>query len=135
MSENSPKRIIVIEDEPDLRSLYAQILKDEGYVVETAADGEEGLSKLSKNTYDLVLLDIILPIMDGLQILEALSISGKGPLKNVVLLTNIGQDLVIAKAIGYGVRGYMIKSDYTPDELLKEVQGYIANEQVKSSIS
>ncbi|MDP4011751.1 MAG: response regulator [Candidatus Roizmanbacteria bacterium] len=134
MSDTIVKKIIVVEDEEYLRDLYIQILQEEGFSVDSAEDGEIGFDKLSKNTYDLVLLDVILPKMDGLQILEKLSKLGKISFNKIVLLTNLGQDLVVAKAVDYGVRGYMIKSDYTPEEIINEVKGYLGNEEVKSAL-
>ena len=134
MSDTIVKKIIVVEDEEYLRDLYIQILQEEGFSVDSAEDGEIGFDKLSKNTYDLVLLDVILPKMDGLQILEKLSKMGDRKFDNTVLLTNLGQDLVVAKALDYGVRGYMIKSDYTPEEMINEVKGYLENGEVKSAL-
>ena len=134
MSDTIVKKIIVVEDEQYLRDLYIQILQEEGFSVDSAEDGEIGFSKISENAYDLVLLDVILPKMDGLQILEKLSKLGTISFDKIVLLTNLGQDLVVAKAIDYGVRGYMIKSDYTPEEIVNEVKGYLGNEEVKSAL-
>ncbi len=134
MTDQIAKKIIIVEDEQYLRELYIQILKQEGYDVDSAEDGEQGFEKLSKNQYDLVLLDVILPKMDGLQILEKLSKISERKFANTVLLTNLGQDLVVAKALDYGVRGYMIKSDYTPEEMINEVKGYLDNGEVKSAL-
>jgi len=134
MTDQKIIKILVVEDEQDLRDLYVQILQQEGYVVDNAEDGEKAYDKLSKNEYDLVLLDIILPKMDGLQILEKLAKINKMKFDKIVLLTNLGQDLVVAKALDYGVRGYMIKSDYTPEEIVNEIKGYLGNETVKSAL-
>ncbi|KKQ37710.1 MAG: Two-component response regulator [Candidatus Roizmanbacteria bacterium GW2011_GWA2_37_7] len=134
MSDKTAKKIMVVEDEQYLRELYVQILQQEGYVVDIAEDGEQALAKLTQNEYDLILLDVILPKMDGLQILEKLSKMGKKNFNNTVLLTNLGQDLVVAKALDYGVRGYMVKSDFTPEELIKEVKGYLENGIVRSAL-
>lgn len=133
-TQTSSKKILIIEDEQTLRDLYIQILKADGYIVESATDGDEGYKLLSKNTYDLILLDIILPKMDGLQILEKLKQEGKKIAGAVVLLTNLSQDLVISKAKEYGVRGYMVKSDLTPPEILTEIKGYLENKEVKTAI-
>ena len=92
------------------------------------------LKQISEREYDLILLDIILPKMDGLQILENLKKNGKLPQGKVVLLTNLGQDLVVAKALEFNVRGYIVKSDYTPEQLLREVKGYLNNGEVTSSL-
>lgn len=121
------KRILVVEDEEVLRKLYAQILREAGYEVVEAEDGEKGYDSMLEGGFDLVLLDIMLPKMTGLQILEKLK-KGPPPKKpnhNIVILTSIGQDETIAKGLAYGVRGYMIKSDYTPDQILKEVNTYL----------
>ena len=134
MTDQNAKKIIIVEDEQYLRELYIQILQQEGYSVDSAEDGDIAFEKLSKNQYDLVLLDVILPKMDGLQILEKLSKMGDRKFDNTVLLTNLGQDLVVAKALDYGVRGYMIKSDYTPEEMINEVKGYLENGEVKSAL-
>lgn len=133
-TQGQAKKILVIEDENALRDLYVQILTTEGYVVDSAADGDEGYKLLIKNIYDLILLDIILPKMDGLQILEKLKQEGKNLTRGVVLLTNLSQDLVITKAKEFGVRGYMVKSDLTPPEILAEIKGYIENREVKTAI-
>jgi DNA-binding response OmpR family regulator len=126
MTQNLIKKtILVVEDEEYLRDLYIQLLQEEGHDVDSAADGEDAYSKMSQKIYDLVVLDIILPKMDGLQILDKLTKEGKHVNKNIVLLTNLGHDVVVARALEFGVRGYMVKSDYTPDELLVEIREYI----------
>lgn len=119
------KKILIIEDEEDLRNLYVQILQKEGYEVDQAVDGEEGYLKLSKGQYDLILLDIILPKIDGLQMIDKLKEESKEITAKIVLLTNLSQDLVISKAVGYGISGYMVKSDMTPDQIVKEVKNIL----------
>ncbi len=132
--KNRSKTILVVEDEEYLRDLYVQILKQEEYNVEAVVNGEEAYQKMSQNDYDLVILDVILPKMDGLQVVDKLKKEGRAVSKNVVLLSNLGQELVVAKAIDLGVRGYMVKSDYTPEELVKEVAGYLSDDGPKSEL-
>ncbi|MDO5561171.1 MAG: response regulator [bacterium] len=122
------KKILLVEDETELRELYEMLLKDAGYDVTSKADGKSGLEALEEGGFDLVLLDIMLPFIDGLEILERLSDSkdAKQPTKTIVLLTNLAQDQTIAKALEFGVRGYMIKSDYNPEQLLQSVQDFLA---------
>lgn len=128
------KRILIIEDEVDLRNLYVQILQKENFAVDSAIDGEEGYSKLSKKEYDLVLLDIILPKIDGLQMLDKLKLDGKHITGKIVLLTNLSQDLVISKAVDYGISGYMVKSDLTPDQIVQEVKNHLEGNKGKTAI-
>ncbi len=131
----TPKYILVVEDETYLRDLYVQILEKEGYIVDKAADGEEAYLKLEKKQYDLILLDIILPKMDGLQVLEKLKNESKAVTGSIVLLTNLSQELVISKAVGLGVRGYIVKSDMTPEQIVQEVKEYLENKQGKNPLS
>jgi CheY-like chemotaxis protein len=121
-----PKKILVVEDEQFLRDLYVQILTDEGYQVDQAVDGQEAYDAIEKDGYDLVLLDIMLPKMDGLTVLERLHV--QNPMtsnKHIVLMTNLGQDQIIARALKLDIRGYLIKSDYTPEQLLQEIKNYL----------
>lgn len=124
------KKILLIEDETELRELYEMLLRDEGYDVVSEPDGKTGLVELEKGGYDLVLLDIMLPFIDGLEILERLSQKkdNKQPTKTIVLLTNLAQDQTIAKALELGVRGYMIKSDYNPEQLLQSVADFLGED-------
>lgn len=125
----SPKKILIVEDEEYLRDLYVQILQDEGYSVDIARDGQEGYEKMRANGFDLVLLDVMLPKIDGLTILERLHNEHKQTNKKVILMTNLGQDSIIARALALGVQGYLVKSDYTPDQLLQEITSNLASLQ------
>ena len=120
------KKILLIEDEADLRELYLIILEDDGYAVTTAGDGNSGWELLKAGGYDLVLLDVMLPYMDGLEMLEKLSAEDdiKQSFNSIVLLTNLTQDQTIAKAVEYGVRGYMVKSDYDPAQFVAAVKEF-----------
>ncbi len=124
------KKILVIEDDFYLLDLYVDILTGEGYQVDKAADGEVGLAALQKGGFDLVLLDIMLPKIDGLAILEKLSHEPpQNPNKAIVVLSNLGHDSAIAQAVSLGARGYMIKSEYTPDQVISKVKEYLGSAQ------
>ena len=130
--ENTPtppkKRILVVEDDQFLRDLYEEILVTAGFLVEKAVDGEDGYEMMKKGGYDLVLLDIMLPKMDGISILRKFHNEGPGlaPNKAVVILSNLGQESIIGEAINLGARGYMIKSDMTPEQALSEIRRYLS---------
>ncbi len=121
--DNNQKRILIVEDDQFLREFYQELLQTEGYLVDAAADGEVGTQKVSQGGYDLVLLDIMLPKKDGLQILRDAKISPpKSPIKCIVMLTNLGQDAVIKEGFSLGAQGYLIKASYTPDQVVAEVK-------------
>ena len=128
MPKKKTAKILLVEDETELRDLYQLLLEDEGYLVDAKADGKQELQALEQGGYDLVLLDIMLPFIDGLEILSQLQKSrlpSKQNVKSVILLTNLAQDQTIARALELGVRGYLIKSDYNPEQLLEAVAGFL----------
>lgn len=120
-----PKRVLVVEDDLFLRELYADILSAEGFKVESAADGEEALRKMKVGGYNLVLLDIIMPKMDGLSVMKQMQNAPPlTPNKCVVFLTNLDKDEEIRTALQLG-NGYLIKSQITPGSLVEEVKMYL----------
>lgn len=122
------EKILIVEDDEFLSSLYEELLIDEGYEVKVVKDGEEGLKTAESGGYDLVLLDIMLPKMDGLQILKSLNETGKGKNGPIVMLTNLGQDSIVKNALKSGAAGYLIKSLMTPDQVLHEVRVFLNKE-------
>lgn len=120
------KKILIVEDDQFLREFYQELLQGEGYFVDVAGEGETALSKIRANEYDLILLDIMLPKKDGLQILRDLKIV---PAKSfdviIVILTNLGQDSIIKQCFELGADGYLIKSALNPDQVLAEVKSYL----------
>lgn len=126
-------RILVVEDDQFLRDLYKELLTEEGYDVDVAADGEEGLDKFSKGGFALVLLDIMLPKMDGLEILRRSKKNRpEKPNGPIVLLTNLGQDSIIKEGFNLGASGYLIKSAMNPDQVLSEVKVFLTKGSVGS---
>lgn len=125
--DNSTKRILIVEDDQFLREFYQELLVGEGFNVDTAEDGEIGSNKAKEGGYDLVLLDIMLPKKDGLQVLRDLKVSPpKSPNGPIVVLTNLGQDVVIKQCFALGAVGYLIKSAMNPDQVLTEVHAYLS---------
>lgn len=121
------KRLLVVEDDLYLRDLYCEILTDAGFYVESASDGEEGLTKIQKGGWDLILLDIIMPKLDGIGVIQKMSqLQVEKPNGKVVFLTNLSKDEDIKEALAHeGAAGYLIKSQYTPDQLLGEINKFL----------
>ncbi|KKS16564.1 MAG: Response regulator protein [candidate division WWE3 bacterium GW2011_GWC1_41_7] len=118
------KTILIIEDEADIRLLYAEVLRDAGYNVHEAADGTTGLEKALKEDWELLLLDIVLPGNDGVNILKKIKENSTLQKKPVLLLTNLGVEHVINDCFELGANGYLIKSEITPDKIVNEVGNY-----------
>jgi len=126
-------KILVADDEASLRSLYKQLFEAEKYQVDLAEDGEQALIFLQKGGYDLVLLDIQMPKMDGFATVEALKrISSVIPNGPIYFLTNNEDEVAVAKGISLDVQGYLIKSQYTPDKLVVEVKRILEEEKAKT---
>ena len=116
------KIILVIEDESILRNLLVMTLSSEGYTVYDAADGKEGLAHAFEFRPDMILLDIIMPEMNGVDMLKQLRRDTWGSTATVVLLTNLGDNESIEKAKAYDVQDYMVKSDWSLDELAQHIK-------------
>jgi CheY-like chemotaxis protein len=120
-------KILIVEDEKYIRGLYTHILKQSGHIVEEAENGEEAYDKIASSDYDLVLLDIMLPKMDGLQVLAKLQSEGKSEkIKQIVLLTNVDEKATFEQGVSYGVRGYWVKSQNPPEKLVEQISELLA---------
>lgn len=121
------QKVLIVEDDRFLRELYEELLSEEGFDVTTAEDGEIGFNKLHEGGYDIVLLDILLPKKDGLEILREIKKTGtqksNGP---IILLTNLGQESIVKEGFELGAASYLIKSALTPDQVLHEVRTVLA---------
>jgi len=122
------KKLLIVEDEQDIRELYAEILRDEGYEVTEAWDGEVGLKTALSGRFDIILLDVMLPKVDGLRILKEIKKKPELSKIPIVLLTNLGADAVIKEAFTLGAEAYVIKSEYTPDQVINEVNKVFTQE-------
>ncbi len=120
------KKILIVEDDQFLREFYQELLQTEGFLVDVASEGETASAKIQQGGFDLILLDIMLPKKDGLQILRDNKINPpqnkNGP---IVVLTNLGQDAIIKEAFDLGAEGYMVKSALNPDQVLNEIHHYL----------
>ncbi|MBI3341684.1 response regulator [Candidatus Curtissbacteria bacterium] len=120
-------RILLIEDDQLVREAYEEALRGEGFDVEIAADGQEGLNKARLGGYSIILLDMMLPKIDGLGILRGLR-QEPPQVKNgpVLLLTNLSHDPVINQAMDLGASAALIKSDIDPGLLIESIKAYVA---------
>lgn len=116
------KQILFVEDEERLQNLITTALKEAGFEVLNAYDGEMAIRILEERRPDLILLDLILPKKDGFDVLEFLR-SGE-EIKNipVIVLTNLEEKFDVERAMSYGVRSYLIKANYRLDEIVKKIK-------------
>ena len=123
------KKILLVEDEAFIRDLYQRQLTKEGYDVAVAADGQEGINQLKNQIFDLLLLDIMLPGMNGLQVLREFKTQNPNSRMITILLTNLGQEEVIKEGFELGAQAYLIKASYTPEQVVAEVKTALSGGQ------
>jgi DNA-binding response OmpR family regulator len=126
------QKILIIEDDPFLSEMYATKLKQAGFEVEAAFDGQEGLKKTKEDKPDLVLLDIVLPKMDGFEVLEKIKKDEAIREIPVVLLTNLGEKNEVEKGLKIGADEYIIKAHFTPSAVVAKVKE-ILNQRTKNN--
>jgi DNA-binding response OmpR family regulator len=114
-------KILLVEDEKEICRLYQDILSSSGFEVVICQDGETGCVLAKKGEWDILLLDIMLPNMDGLEILNEISTLGLTKTKKVVILTNIEKQEVLDRATELGAIKYVIKSEINPNQLIEIV--------------
>ncbi|MFA6339089.1 MAG: response regulator [Candidatus Paceibacterota bacterium] len=116
------KKILIVEDDVILASTIADNLIQAGFDIVKAKDGEEGLALAFSEKPDLILLDILLPKMDGLTMLKRLRLDPWGKDVPVIILSNLSEPLNIADAIGDGVRDYLVKVDWKIEDVVKRIK-------------
>jgi len=119
------KKILVIEDDKFLRELISQRLLKEGYDIAEAVDGEEGVKAAKKEKADLILLDLILPGIDGFEVLAKIKADPEMNKVPIIILSNLGQKDDIRKGLEMGANDYLIKAHFTPTEIIEKIESVI----------
>lgn len=124
MSEKSNKKIIVAEDEKPLALAMQLKLKKEGVEADVVGNGEELLAHLGQNHYDLIVMDLVMPKMDGFKVLESLHQSGNST--PIIVTSNLSQEEDKAKAMKLGAKAYLIKSNTHIAEIINQIKAALA---------
>lgn len=119
------KSILIIEDDQFLRDLISLKLDKEGYRVLKAIDTQEGLKKAKEEMPDLILLDLLLPGMNGFEFLALIKQDQDLVKIPVIILSNLGQEEEIQKGFKLGAIDYLIKAHFTPEEIVEKIQKFI----------
>ncbi len=115
-------KILIIEDDAVISEMYVNKFKDEGFEVFLAKDGEEALVKASEVRPNLILLDVVLPKMDGFEVLK--KIKENPGLKDIriIFLTNSAEKEDVDKGMALGAESYIVKADYTPGKVVEKIK-------------
>lgn len=124
MADKKPK-VLLVEDDKMIIDMYTLKFTQEGYDVLQAENGKDGLEMAKKQNPNIVLLDIILPQMDGFTVLKSLKADANTKDIPVVLLTNLGQDGDVKKGLELGAVDYLIKANFTPSQVVDKVKSLL----------
>ncbi len=115
-------KVLVVEDDLRLKMTYDILLKKEGHTVERAINGEEALEKLASFKPDLILLDLMMPKMTGIEFLEAARVPENYPNTKIIIFSNMSVPSEVEKAFALGATKYMLKSSTSPKQLAALVE-------------
>lgn len=116
------KKVLVVDDEMDISKTLAEHFKRKGYEVAVAYNGEEGVAKAKEFIPNIILLDILMPVMDGITALKHIKADPIIANIPVIMLTNLDTQDKVAGAMEAGTTHYLVKSDYSPEDLDKKVE-------------
>ncbi|MEF8847430.1 MAG: response regulator [Candidatus Paceibacterota bacterium] len=116
------QKILIIEDDKFLRQLVSRKLSKQDFEIAEAVDGESGLEKVKEVNPDLVLLDLILPGMDGFEVLSEIKDDPETSSVPVVILSNLGQKDEIEKGLQMGAEDYLVKAHFTLGEIVEKIK-------------
>lgn len=126
MAVTQKLKILIVEDDTFLAGIYANKFEREGFKVFLATDGEAGLKTAKKEMPDIMLLDILLPKLDGFEVLEKIKGDAVTRVIPVILLTNLGQKEDVDKGLKLGAADYLIKAHFMPAETVEKVKKVLA---------
>lgn len=118
-------KILFIEDEPALQKALGDFLRESGYEVVAALDGETGLGLSARERPDLVLLDLILPRIGGLDVLQRMRGDPKLNSVPVIVLTNVESNEAVEQALSLGAKAFLVKASYNLDEVLAKIKAVL----------
>ncbi len=129
MAEEKKAKLLLIEDDVTLVKMYERKFTSDGYEVVIAYDGLEGLEKATKEKPDLILLDIMLPKLDGLALFKKMRSLPETFNTPVILLTNFGQEDAVFECFKLGAVDYLVKADVTPQQVVAKVENFLAEQK------
>ena len=119
--------ILIVEDDKFVRDLYQHEFEKGGYDIKVAEDGEIALKAVKESKFDCILLDVMIPKVDGLEVLRRIKEDSATKNIPVIILSNLGQDEIIRQALQIGAKAYIVKSLYTPSQVVNEIRGLVGD--------
>ncbi len=124
-SNTTPQKLLIVDDDPFVIDMYILKFKEHGFDIETAANGTAALTKYKEWNPQIVLLDVVLPRMDGFEIFREIKKINENAI--IIFLTNFGEKQEVDRGLAMGADGYIIKAHFTPSEVVEKVQHLLKN--------
>ena len=126
MNMKNKATILIIEDEEVFRVVFGGVLKDKGYIIHEATDGKMGIEKVKSLVPDLILLDLVLPVLDGFEVLEQIRADLSINKIPIVVLSVLGEKNKMKKAFELGADDYLIKGEKSPKSILEKIEAILS---------
>ncbi len=131
----SALKILLVDDDESIRTMYAEIFRNEGFEVIEAVDGVDGLDKATKNSPDIIFTGIVMPTMDGFQLMEALKKNVATSNIPVVISSHLGREEDQKKARELGAKEFFVRGLYTPHEIVDKIRNIFKADEYKLKFS
>lgn len=122
MAENKKKRILLIEDDPFLSEIYVTKFEEGGFLVDVLENGILGIDVIKEKRPSIILLDIVMPKMDGFELLRMIKGDAESVRIPVVILSNLGEQENVERGLALGAVAYLVKAHYTPTEVVMKIK-------------
>ena len=122
MAMSKDTKILVVDDDPFILDMYVIKFKEQGFQIDTATDGKMALERIDAGKPDIVLLDVVMPKMDGFDVIKKIQDSKTPRAFKILFLTNFGQKEDVERGMQMGADGYIIKAHFTPSEVVAKVK-------------
>ena len=119
------KKVLIVDDDEFLLDMYVLKFKEAGFVVEVAQNGEEAIQKAKQANPDAILLDVVMPKIDGFEALRTIKKENIAPNAAIFILSNLGQKEDTERGLGLGAVDYIVKAHFTPSEVVSRVVGVL----------
>lgn len=126
---NPNTKVLIVDDDVFLLDMYAIKFKESGFLVEIAKNGEEAIAKTKSLNPDVILLDIVMPKMDGFDVLREIKKDNIAPNAVIFILTNLGQKEDVDRGLKLGASDYIVKAHFTPSEVVAKVRNFLGPKQ------
>lgn len=128
---DTPAKILIVEDDRYISKMYQLKLSLDGFDVQLADNGRIGIEKVKEFHPDIVLTDILMPEMDGFDVIKAIKADNEFSNIPILIMSNLGQEDHIKKGLELGALGYIVKSQYTPSRVVDKIKEVLAGQYIQ----